>query len=107
MIYLSGKITDPDREVMKANLLRFFEKAKEFKEPVFNPADLETEGFTWEDYLVRDLLFIYNNRPKIYFMDGWESSRGARLEHTLAEYLGLEMEYEQAPITDAVVEVEI
>lgn len=99
--YLSGKITDPDPVVMQRNLDRFNQKAQEFRVPVFNPADLETVGWTWERYLIRDLTWIYDNKPDMYFMSGWEESRGARLEHELAIYLNLKMTYEQPTlITD-------
>ncbi len=94
MIYISGPITNEDPKKQRANLDRLNEVEMEMTEPCFNPAVLENVGWTWEKYLVRDLIWILSNRPKMYFLKGWENSRGCRLEHELAEHLGLEMEYE-------------
>lgn len=79
------------------NLEVFNRVAEGFREKgiqVFNPADLETEGYAWEDYLARDLLWITQNKPVLYMMKGWEESRGARLEFALAKLMGLEITYE-------------
>lgn len=97
MIYLSGKITNEDPAIQEYNLEVFNRKAEEFRErniQVFNPADLETPGYTWEDYLARDLLWITQHKPVLYMMRGWEESRGARLEHALGTLMGLEITYE-------------
>jgi len=90
--YLSGKITDVTRELEKANLQKFHDLEKELVArgfDVFNPAKLEQDGMTWEQYLSRDLLWIYDNRPMLYLMEGWQDSRGARLEVEFAKLLGL------------------
>ena len=100
-LYISGKISAETPEEVKENLQRFNEKALELiwergvdRENIFNPADLEVDGGTWEYYLIRDLTWIMEHRPAMYFMKGWGESRGARLEHELARYLGLKMEFE-------------
>jgi hypothetical protein len=90
--YLSGKITDVTKELEKANLQKFHDLEKELVArgfEVFNPANLEQEGATWEQYLARDLLWIQQNRPMLYLMEGWQDSRGARLEVEWAKLLGL------------------
>lgn len=94
MIYISGKISDDDPIKQRANLDRFYEIESQMEEPCFNPATLETVGWSWEKYLVRDLLWIATNRPKLFMMKGWEESRGCRLEHEMALHLGLEIVYE-------------
>lgn len=97
MIYLSGKITDETRDRETQNMQRFFELEQQFIKDgvaVFNPAVLEEPGWTWEQYLARDLFFIYQSLPTMYMMKGWEDSRGARLEYETAKLLGLEIEYE-------------
>lgn len=103
MIYISGKITDDNPVIMQANLDRFHEKAKELKAlglTVFNPADWETDGKSWEWYLARDVRWIIENKPSFYFMKGWQESRGARLEHELAVQLKLHREYEDGSVED-------
>ena len=89
---MSGKITDVTRELEKANLQKFHDLEKELVArgfEVFNPAKLEQDGATWESYLARDLKWIYEHRPMLYLMEGWQDSRGARLEVEFAKLLGL------------------
>jgi hypothetical protein len=108
MIYISGKITDETREKELANLKRFDEKEVELAElgwDVFNPGRLECPGWKWEQYLARDLLVIFKNRPVMYMMTGWEESRGARLEYQVALLLGLQITFE-CPIFQENAEVE-
>lgn len=103
MIYLSGKITNDDPVIQQANLDVFNQKAEEMRQAgheVFNPADWETDGMTWEWYLARDVRWIIENKPSFYFMKGWEESRGARLEHELAVQLNLSRTYEEAELSD-------
>ncbi len=104
--YVSGKITDTTTERVKANLAFFFVKAEELRalgHEVFNPADHEKEeehsylganDGVWERYMAIDIVFIVMHRPVMYMLIAWQSSRGARLEHALAQRLGLEIEYE-------------
>lgn len=91
--YLSGKITDVTRELERANMQKFYEVERELIArgfDVFNPARLEEYGMTWEQYLARDLKWIYENRPMLYLIDDtWHQSRGARLEVEFARLLGL------------------
>ena len=96
--YLSGKITDETRSKELANMARFDETEAVFKAAgyaVFNPASLETPNWTWEQYLARDLKWIYEHRPTMYFMQGWQDSRGARLELEFAKLLGLQLMFEE------------
>ena len=95
MIYLSGKITDPNPEIQKKNLERFYEIEKKLGEKCLNPADHgDGPDRSYESYLVQDIILIFENRPDMYMMKGWEESRGARLEHELALQMGLKIEYE-------------
>ena len=92
MIYLSGKISHPDPVIQEHNLEVFNILANQMREKgvqVFNPAELETPDYVWEDYLARDVLWITQNKPVLYQMRGWEESLGARLEYKLALLLGL------------------
>lgn len=94
MIYLSGKISNPDPATQEYNLEVFNRVTAEMREKgiqVFNPGELETPEYVWEDYLARDVLWITKNRPVLYQMRGWEESLGARLEYKLALLLGLKI----------------
>lgn len=44
--------------------------------------------------LARDMNFICNECTAIYMMKGWEKSKGAKAEWTLAKALGLDIFYE-------------
>lgn len=96
--YISGKITDTSREKEIANLERLNVVARRFKEEgktFFNPADLEVSGgATWEFYLSRDLIWIYENKPHLFVLKGWEDSRGAKLEVEFARTLNLPITFE-------------
>lgn len=93
--YLSGKITDVTREKELLNMQVFNQTEKDLVArgfDVFNPAKLEVNGGTWEYYLSRDLLWIYENKPIIYLISNdWQESRGARLEVEWAKMLGLQI----------------
>jgi hypothetical protein len=101
IVYISGKITDPNPKTQLANLRKFNEKEKELKlvwKTIFNPASMETGDETpWEVYLARDLLWIFKNKPDMYFMKGFESSKGAQLERAVGKLMGLNLYYEEEP----------
>ena len=95
MKYISGCITNSDPAIQKRNLERFYEVEKRLGEKCLNPADHgDSNDRSYESYLVQDIILIFENRPDMYFMLGWETSRGARIEHELALKLGLKIEYE-------------
>jgi hypothetical protein len=57
-------------------------------EPI-NPARRGIEPtWTWADYM-RHAIRDVTNADAIHLLDGWESSKGARLEATIADALGL------------------
>lgn len=98
MLYLSGKISDPDPIKQRANLDLMNVKAKWLREKgleVFNPAEWEEGDKSWEWYLARDLKWIIDNKPNsLWMMKGWEESRGCRLEREWAELLGIKIDEE-------------
>jgi len=95
--YLSSPITSDTREKELENLERLALKKIELTaqgHKCFNPGELETAGKTWEYYLAKDLVWIYENKPTLYMMKNWELSRGCRLEHEMALQLNLTITYE-------------
>lgn len=99
MIYVSGKITDTSLSREKENVERFAvitEALEAMGNEVHNPAAFtkEDEGWTWEMYLARDLLWICENKPKLFMMNGWQESTGAKLEYEMARAMGLEIDFE-------------
>ncbi len=94
MIYIAGPMTGlPDY-----NRPAFYEAAKSWEEQgyaVLNPAvpDKSLDDSDWVGYMRRSLqnLLVCD---KVVFLPGWELSRGARLEHQIAQALEMEIYYE-------------
>ena len=97
-IYLSGKITGLDKEVYS----RQFERAESFYKTsgfdVINPVKIGEEilkqnpSATWEDFMQKDLEAL-KTCTHIALLEGWEESKGAKMEKAEAEKLGLEIMY--------------
>jgi hypothetical protein len=104
-IYLSGPITGK-RENNKRNFSRAFSKIINLCPGVtiINPQDIALEVNAefdklnknlfqrkkpqWNDYMKRCIPQICN-ATHAYFMKGWKKSKGASLERTIAESLGI------------------
>ena len=97
-IYLSGKITGLDKEVYS----RQFERAETFYKTsgfdVINPVKIGEEilkknpSATWNDFMKEDLQAL-KTCTHIALLEGWEESKGAKMEKAEAEKLGLEIMY--------------
>lgn len=97
-IYLSGKITGLDKEVYS----RQFERAESFYKTggfdVINPVKIGEEilkqnpSATWEDFMQKDLEAL-KTCTHIALLEGWEESKGAKMEKAEAEKMGLEIMY--------------
>lgn len=72
---------------------------------IFNPIESEmsekaqagefpSEEAAYRHCMKMDLDWICDYADKIYFLKGWENSKGARAEHALAVALGIEIEYQ-------------
>lgn len=84
VIYLSGPITGVP------NYWKAFEKAeanlRSLGYIVLSPAKLP-QGMTNEQYAKIDTAMI-NAADAVYFLPGWENSRGATIERAYCEYIG-------------------
>ena len=97
MIYIAGKITDSTLLKERQNKKRFFKKAAELQKQgfeVYNPVKNDIPDQNYEHYLIKDFLWIVKNKPDMYFLKGWETSNGAKLENELAKQLKLKIIYE-------------
>ena len=93
MIYISGGITG-----IKDYMMRFEQAEKMLQKQgrdVCNPARLNAshKGQSWEWYMRRCLKWLCDC-DSVYMLNGWEESRGSRIEHTLAQVLRLKIIYE-------------
>ena len=93
MTYISGPMTG----IKEWNFPEFYKAQRILVargDKVFNPAQNSLEcGFDYADFLRFDIQAILIC-SKMYMLKGWQMSKGARLEHDIAEALGLEMEYQ-------------
>ena len=93
-IYISGKISGLDIKVAEGlfeqmeNLLqqKGFIPVNPMKLVPYDPA------LTWEDYMVEDIRAIFACQA-IVMLDNWHLSRGAKIEHAIAQQIGLEIYY--------------
>ena len=93
MVYISGQISETD-DYME----RFEEAEKELKSrgfSVINPAKVNSmmpKETTYDQYMQLSFAML-DCADRIYMMDGWEKSRGARMEHDRAKEKGMEIRY--------------
>lgn len=84
VVYISGPITGVEK------YWEAFEKAEEMLEGMgyiaLSPSRLP-QGMTDEQYMRIDLAMI-DAADAVYFLPGWENSRGAKLERAYCEYTG-------------------
>jgi len=91
-VYIAGPMTGlPDY-----NFPVFNEAAQTFRREgwvVENPAEHGVvDGATWADYMAYDLTRL-GTCGAIYMLPGWKNSKGAVIEHVLAEQLGFVIMY--------------
>jgi len=92
-VYISGAITNkPDYKRDFARAARVIVSAG--CEAV-NPAEVNINGGSWLDYMRQDIKLLADCNG-VYMLEGWEQSQGARVEHQLAQGLGLKIYYEGA-----------
>lgn len=103
-IYISGKISAETPEQQQKNEQKFYEAEKFLtsfltQKKVINPVRIarQTERI-YEDASYKTLL--YNSIEQlwdcdmIYMLKNWKSSKGARVEHALAQALDMDIIYE-------------
>lgn len=87
-VYLSGPMTGlPDHNYPAFEAARTDLRQEGFK--VLCPAEAGVvKGWTWEQYLRRDLAMVISAHA-VVVLDGWQQSRGACLEVHVARELGM------------------
>lgn len=90
IIYVSGPMSGyPNNNIERFNFVCsvFREKLKEVT--IINPAE-QDQSLSWEEVLKNDLDDV-NRSTHLAFLDGWNLSRGARMEMKLAIDRGIKI----------------
>lgn len=83
-IYISGKISGTD---LTETRKRFAAVAKAMKRLGYEPVNPLENGLseqdTWEVHIIKDIATLLQCKA-IYMLQGWQESKGARIEHYIA-----------------------
>lgn len=89
-IYISGQITGLELKEAKAN----FDKAEvlllEKGYKPLNPMKVNPplSGKCWKEYMLEDIAQLFTCEG-IFLLDNWQDSKGARIEHFIAQEMGM------------------
>lgn len=91
-VYISGPITgDPDARTRFRNAEGL--KVNEGFD-VMNPFDNGVnDGSAWEEHMIADIRMLMLC-DTIFMLNGWQSSKGARIEFKIAEEMGMDIQFE-------------
>lgn len=92
--YISGRISGINQNLARSR----FDEAEQLLlsvgfDEVFNPMTLQGSCETWEQYMRRDIAQLMTC-DVIFMLDGWELSKGARVEHNIAQQINMSILYE-------------
>lgn len=93
-IYISGKISGTD---LTETRKRFAAVAKATKRLGYEPVNPLENGLSeydsWEAHMLKDIADLLQCHA-IYMLQGWEESKGARIEHHIATKKRMHIMYE-------------
>ena len=100
-IYISGKISGTD---LTETRKRFAAVAKVTKRLGYEPVNPLENGLSehdsWKAHMLKDIADLLQCKA-IYMLQGWQESKGARIEHYIATKIGMPIMYEiEQPIMD-------
>lgn len=93
-IYIAGKITGEDAGsvFVKFNMNEF--KLKKEGHEVVNPLKITSQSWTWEKCM-KACIEALRTCDSIFMLRDWKNSRGAVLEHQIAQIYGLNIIYQK------------
>jgi hypothetical protein len=96
MIYLSGSISKRDFNEAFDHFKRVEKYFDQQKSQTYNPVILGApdKDFTWEKLMRLAVTSMLIKCDKICMLEGWQNSKGAVIERSLALTLGMEVIYE-------------
>lgn len=93
-IYISGKITGLDADVVKRKFADVKELLEEIGFEAVSPFDyVLPDGATWAEHKGKDITMLMSC-DAIYMMDNWIDSKGASIEYDVAKRLDLKIFFE-------------
>lgn len=97
-IYISGPISgmpDLNREAFANAATYLRARGNDVVSPheIISHERAEREAWEWADYMREDIKALMTC-DAIYMLDGWERSKGARIEHMLARQLGFVLSWD-------------
>lgn len=100
-IYISGKISGTD---LTETRKRFAAVAKVTKKLGYEPVNPFENGLSehdsWKAHMLKDIADLLQCKA-IYMLQGWQDSKGARIEHYIATKIGMPIMYEiEQPINE-------
>lgn len=88
-IYISGPITGRDIDQAREHFARAQLRIEELGHEAVNPFDNGLgPAYSWRENMVKDIDMLMQC-DAICLLDGWQTSRGARIEHNIATELNL------------------
>jgi hypothetical protein len=98
-IYIAGPMTG----LPGLNFAAFHERAAELRalgHTVINPAEINPDhSMAWSDCMRKDIAALVTC-DQIDLLGGWQQSKGATLEHHIAERLGLTVSQAPVPVSE-------
>lgn len=93
-IYISGKISGTDLTETRKRFAAVAEATKRLGYEPVNPLENGlSEHDTWKAHMLKDIADLLQCKA-IYMLQGWEESKGARIEHYIATKVGIPITYE-------------
>jgi hypothetical protein len=99
--YIAGPMTGlPDLNFPAFHATAKYLRSKGRK--VVNPAEINPDAtLMWHECMRKDIAALVTSCDSIYLLPGWECSKGATLEHHIAERLGFRIEFGAPPEPEA------
>lgn len=100
-IYISGKISGTNLTETRKRFASIAKAMKRIGVEAVNPFENGlTEHDTWKAHMLKDIADLLQCKA-IYMLQGWQDSKGARIEHYIATEIGLPIMYEiEQPINE-------
>lgn len=93
MIYISG----PMSGLQENNYPAFESVYQKLKPFCISPHNIHdgADNLSYEGYLARDVIALITKCNEILMLNGWENSRGAKLEFAIAKELNFKIHYQE------------